>query len=273
GLVQPLRHDSLPNLANVWPELQSPFYDVGSRYSVPYAVYSTGIGWRSDFVIDPGARDDPWGIFWDPDYRGRVFVLDDYRAGLQLALLRRGEDINTEDARLISEAAEDLYDMTQTTSVRWSLDDYTFLPEGRAWIHQAWSGDMVTAPYYGPGTPEETAETLGYWFPPDGRGEVNNDVLCVVAGCAHPVLAHRFLDYLLDQEVAVENFSWVGYQQPVTGLTHEVAAGVYPWLGTPNLASAYVTPAQLAGGYRQLELSVPADALWQQAWLQFRSHG
>ena len=91
GLLQPLQPASVPNLANVWPELQSPFYDVGSRYSVPYTVYSTGIGWRSDLAIDPGSRvRTPGAIFWDPAYRGRVFVLDDYRAALQLAAPARG---------------------------------------------------------------------------------------------------------------------------------------------------------------------------------------
>ncbi len=49
-ILQPLNHSYIPNLAaNVWPSLADPWYDVGSRYSVPYTVYTTGIGWRSDF--------------------------------------------------------------------------------------------------------------------------------------------------------------------------------------------------------------------------------
>ena len=50
GLFQPLNHDYLPNLANMWPQLADPFYDKGSRYTVPYVVYQTGIGWRTDMV-------------------------------------------------------------------------------------------------------------------------------------------------------------------------------------------------------------------------------
>jgi len=49
-LIQPVNHSYLPNLKNVWPQLQSPFYDVHSRYSVPYTVYTTGIAWRKDKV-------------------------------------------------------------------------------------------------------------------------------------------------------------------------------------------------------------------------------
>ena len=37
----------IPNIANVWPQFQNPWYDEGWRYSVPYTVYTTGIGWRS----------------------------------------------------------------------------------------------------------------------------------------------------------------------------------------------------------------------------------
>jgi spermidine/putrescine-binding protein len=55
-LLLPLNHSYLPNLErNIWPELQDPFYDRGSRYTVPYVVWSDGIGWRNDKLEeDPG---------------------------------------------------------------------------------------------------------------------------------------------------------------------------------------------------------------------------
>src|SRR5207253_6494456 len=50
-LIKPLNLDYIPNLKkNVWPELVSPFYDVGSHYTVPYTCYATGIAWRTDKV-------------------------------------------------------------------------------------------------------------------------------------------------------------------------------------------------------------------------------
>lgn len=274
GLLQPLQHALVPNLGSVWSSLQSPFYDVDSRYSVPYAIYSTGIGWRRDRAADPMTLADPWSIFWDPAYDGKVFVLDDYRAAIQLALIAEGEDdINTEDARAVGAAAEALSAMSDATSVKWSLDDYTYLPEGRAWVHQAWSGDMVNAPYYGAAPADEVAAQLGYWFPSDGRGEVNNDVLVVPAGARRPALAHRFIDHMLDPEVALANYGWVGYQQPIDGLDRAAATGLYPWIADPALASVFVSEDELSAGLRQLELSPVGDALWQQAWLGFRGRG
>ena len=39
---------------------------------------------------------------------------------------------------------------------------------------------------------------VGYWFPPDGRGPVGNDTDHVLRRRANPVLAHLFLNYMLD---------------------------------------------------------------------------
>ena len=60
-LIQPLNFELVPNLKNkVWPELHSPFYDLGPRYSVPYTVYTTGIGWRNDKLdFDPSKLESP----------------------------------------------------------------------------------------------------------------------------------------------------------------------------------------------------------------------
>jgi len=65
-LLRPLNHALLPKLEkNVWPQLQDPFYDGGSRYTVPYVVWLDGIGWRNDKVReDVAAMDVPWDIFW-----------------------------------------------------------------------------------------------------------------------------------------------------------------------------------------------------------------
>ena len=58
-LLQPLNRSYLPNLANVWDSLQDPFYDKGSVYTVPYTVYTTGIGYRTDAVAKKLTEDNP----------------------------------------------------------------------------------------------------------------------------------------------------------------------------------------------------------------------
>ena len=101
-LIQPLNHRYLPNLrANVWPSLASPYYDVGSRYTVPYVVYTTGISWRRDKVKAPTTFANPYDILWQtPRSSGKVAVIDDQREALGMALLRRRvANVNTESSR------------------------------------------------------------------------------------------------------------------------------------------------------------------------------
>ena len=59
-LVRPLNHSYIGNLGNVWPGFADPWYDGEARYSVPYSVYTTGVGWRTDQVPDDvAALDQP----------------------------------------------------------------------------------------------------------------------------------------------------------------------------------------------------------------------
>src|SRR5438445_6616655 len=74
-LLQPLNHDYIPNLpADVWSVYQDPFYDKQWRYTVPYTVYTTGIGYRRDVISDEQIRSmtNPYDLFWDTKYKGRV---------------------------------------------------------------------------------------------------------------------------------------------------------------------------------------------------------
>ena len=80
-----------------------------------------------------------------------------------------------------------------------------------------------------------------------------------------PVLAHTFLNYMLDLPVVLENISWNGYMQPLTGVTPQLL--VKEQILPPSLISTAVQPAAFRRGLFELQLPVDADALWQQAWL------
>ena len=110
GLIQPLQPAYLPHRADVWPELRHPFYDLDAAYTVPYSLYTTGLGWRNDLIgTDIAAMPNPWDAMWETAYAGHTYLLDDYREGIGLVLLRNGAvDINVTDAGDIQRAATDL---------------------------------------------------------------------------------------------------------------------------------------------------------------------
>jgi spermidine/putrescine transport system substrate-binding protein len=271
-LVQPLNLDLIPNLRkNVWPELHSPFYDVGPRYSVPYTTYTTGIAWRNDRLgFDPSKLDQPWDAFWQSGrYRGRVAILDDSREAPGMALMRRGvTDLNTERPDLLAQALADLKELNSIARVKVSIADYETVPAGRVLLHQGWSGDMISAviSYLPKGT---KADVLSYWYQAQG-GPIFNDVIAVAAKASKPVLAHRFLNYLLDTKVAYANFAgFVGYQPPQNAID---AAGLFDkGLLPKSLRQAVVTREAYANGNAYLTLSSTGQQLWDRTWASFRN--
>jgi spermidine/putrescine transport system substrate-binding protein len=271
-LLQPLNYDLIPNLRrNVWDVLQSPFYDVGPRYTVPYVVFTTGIGWRNDLVsYDPAKLDPVWDALWDArQYRGKVQLLNDPREGIGAALMRAGStNLNTEDPVQIEAAIQDLIKLNDDVRVKVAINGYETLPTGRIVLGQMWSGDVLNAAIaYLPKNVPATA--LSYAYQEVG-GPVANDIITVAAAAQKPVMAHRFLNYLLDTGVALENFvDFVGYQPPIKGI--DPASLIKNEVIPPNLATALVTPEAFANANAYLGLTVDGQRLWDRGWQQFRA--
>jgi len=275
-LLKPLNHSYLPNLKeNVWPSLHSPFYDTGSQYSVPYTVYATGIGWRSDKVAeDVPALPNPWSIFWNAQrYNGYVGVLSDAREALALAMLYRGVlDINTEDPTVIDRAAQDLIELTEICNPKVNTTQYQTLATGESWLHQAWSGDLLGA--YLAFRPEgDDGSNLRFWSAPKGKGPIQNDCWAICTTSTKPVLAHLFLNYMLARDVAYNNFvNFTGYQPPQVSITPDsmVSSGVIP----PNLSNTIFTSDDSGPGSIQLmALTVDGQKRWQDGYSRFVAGG
>jgi spermidine/putrescine transport system substrate-binding protein len=263
-LLQPLNHSYIPNIRQTWREYTNPFYDGGWQYTVPYTIYTTGISWRKDKIADdPGSWPNGYAFPWQGKYAGKVAILDDYRESPSLALMKHGiYNLNTTDPAQITLARESLLDLAKLTNVHIDNNDYTNVPSGQIWIHHSWSGDMAASWQYLPkGVP---ADVIGYWFPADGKGPTANDTNTVLNGAQNPVLAHLFLNYLLDLPNSLTNISWNGYMQPVYGVTPArlIHEGILP----KALESTVVLEKNFTHGLWELQLPIQSDLAWQQAW-------
>jgi len=271
GLLRPLNHSYLPNISNVWPSFTNPWYDQGWQYTVPYTIYTTGMGWRSDQVpADIGALKNPYESLWDPAYKDKTAIIDDWHTAMAMVLLKQGiTDVNTSSADDLKMVGEQLSALVNATSPKVTITMYSDMPSGQIGLCQMWSGDVVNAQSYlpeGVGT-----DVLQYWFPQDGKGLVDNDMLVTLKGGKNPVLAHLFLNHMLDPAVAKENFSAIGYQPPQNTLTADslIAEEFIP----ENLRSAIVKPEYFDTGYRLLELDADNDAAWHNVWNAFNAGG
>jgi spermidine/putrescine transport system substrate-binding protein len=267
-LIQPLNKSYISNINNVWPELRDPFYDQDWQYTVPYVVYTTGIAWRVDHVNDDiAAMPNPYDIYWDTRFKGKVEVLDDYRETMSMVLLRNKiYDVNTGNQQHLNMVRDQLIQLQQATKPIVNVQDYVDLPEDKVWICEAWSGDMVNSQYYGPKGFDPAV--IRYWYDPV-HAPVNNDLIVILKAGKNPVLSHLFVDFMLDFNNSMENFSWVGYQPPQTAVTADLL--VKQELIPPTMKEAVVPESIWKTGARELELSPAVDTAWHDVWTQFKA--
>jgi spermidine/putrescine transport system substrate-binding protein len=152
--------------------------------------------------------------------------------------------------------------------VKVTITQYQTLPEAKSWLHQCWSGDLLSGIFYylPEGTPPEV---LSFWGPESG-GVVQNDFLFVTRAAERPVLAHALLNFLLDEQNAYDNFvNFNGYTPPQNTITAErlIDEGLIP----PSLETAVTRPEQFTVNEALLQLTVPGEQLWDQAWSEFRA--
>jgi spermidine/putrescine transport system substrate-binding protein len=294
-LIQPLNHDYIPNISNLWPVMQDPYYDQGSLYTVPYTIYHTGMAWRTDIVPmevdDVSAMSNPYEIYWNADYAGKVGIYDVYREALSLGMYRDladETDLNTADPAVIGAARDRLIELNDLVGVKTTIDGaYAGVPEGKFGLHQSWSGDIQAGPWY-TSDPKKEAGLLRYYWPArDGfGGTIDNDTYAIPTNAKNPVLAHLFLNFMMDEFNAIKNWTWVGYQVPFSAVNpdtifEESYPGLEGWFvwdyGAPagkhwdNLKSTIVTEEDFDIGKRATGLDIDVDTLWQDAFADFKA--
>ena len=278
-LMQPLTHSYLPNLAkNIWPALQDPFYDREARYTVPYVVWLDGIGWRNDKIgNDIAGMKVPWDIFWESKaWKGKVGILDDERDALAMPMQRdamrvgRHRPISTpRTPRSSPRPARDLSELTSISNVK--VDDHR-LPD-------AARGQVVAAPVVVgrharrcPLLPAQGHQARGDLVlgARQGRRRAERPALGRRPSAKKPVLAHAFLNFMLDEKNAYDNFvQFNGYTPPQNTIDARklVKTGLIP----KSLAAAVLRPDQFANNQELLALSVEGATLWQDAWSKFKA--
>jgi spermidine/putrescine transport system substrate-binding protein len=201
GLIQPLDLSLIPNRVNLGAEWQDPGYDPGNAHSMPYMWWTTGVAYDTKKV---DGKLTSWAALWDPKYKGKLAMLDDYRECFSAALIRLGYDINTTDDAKLDEALALLQEQKPLLRT-YSTDDIGVLATGDAWIMHAWGADVYQV--------QQERKSVVYFLPSEG-GVRGSDTMAILAGAPHPVAANLFINYMLDAQVSAANTNYIGYMGP-----------------------------------------------------------
>ena len=243
----------------------------------PYTVYTTGIGWRNDLVeFDPAKLDQPWDAFWaGREVRAaRSAILDDSREGLGHGAHapRRDRPQHRGPGRCSRRPAKDLQELNSRVRREGRRSPSTrSLPAGRMWLHQSLVGrhDRRAS---SPTCPRARSPTCSrYWYQTAGRADLQRLHLRRARRPTKPVIAHRFLNYMLDNKVAYDELRRLRRLPAADHRDRRPAAVRRRDPAARRCATAVVTREAYANGNAYLTLSAKGQQLWDRTWASFRN--
>lgn len=205
GSLQELDKAKIPNLKNLDPQFTDPAFDPGGRYSVVYQWGTTGLAYREDLVQGPV---ESWAVLFDPARQvGRFLLLDEMREMVGAALKFKGESVNSTDPAKLAEVQTLLLEAkrrSQGFAGGTSIRDR--LIAGDIAVGPAYSGDILAAQAENP--------RLKYVIPVEGA-TLWTDNLVVLKKSPNHELAYKFINFLLEPEIAAQISNSIGYATPV----------------------------------------------------------
>ena len=202
GLLEPLDKTQIPNLALLDPMFLNQPFDPANAYSVPFTWGTCGIGYRADKISAPP---DSWAVMFDPQYAGRIVMLDDSRETLGAALKYLGYSLNSTNQAELEQAKELLLKQKPMVKAYVSGQGEQLLISGEGWLVQNWNGDILRATQENP--------NIQYALPKEGSSFFI-DACAIPKTAQNKALAHQFINFILQPEVDARIHNQIRYLTP-----------------------------------------------------------
>ena len=213
--LRPLDKNELPNLKNVDPAFLNTPFDPGNKYSAPYAMSTTILGYNDEKMKELGLPTDTWAVIFDPKYlakvKGRVTVLDSPDELFAAALKYLGYSANDTDEKHWKEAVE----VMKKAKPYWAaFNASSYIKEltvGNIWLVHGYSNDIFQA--------NQDAQAAGRKFhilqgmPKEGA-VLALDSMVIHKAAPRPDLAHKFINFMLDGKNSAELTNLIGSGNP-----------------------------------------------------------
>lgn len=233
GKVQKIDFSLVPNYSGVMEGLLSLASD--HEYSVPYFWGTVGLLYNKNKVDSKDLEAEGWDILLNTAYKGRIYMYDSERDAFMIALKALGYSTNTSNMDEINEAYEWLLQLHNTMSPVYVTDEsIDAMIGGSKDIAVMYSGDSAYI--------MTENEDMEFFMPEEGTN-LWVDSMVIMADSKNVDLAHEWINFMLDPEIAAMNSSYVGYTSVVQSVYDEMSGpgGEYegisayiPRLGYPN---------------------------------------
>ena len=202
SLLEELDLDKIPNAKNIVSSLKAPVYDPTGKHSLVYTWGITGIVYNKNFIKETPTS---WEDLWNPDYKGRVILLNDNREVIGMALKKNGYSNNSTDQAQVEKAFNDLKTLAPNV-LAFDTDTIKqkFIAE-EAWIGTMWSGDASYT--------YKDNKNIGFVIPKEGA-TIWADTFAIPKGAKNKALAEKFINFIYEPKISAKNYEYIGYNDP-----------------------------------------------------------
>jgi spermidine/putrescine transport system substrate-binding protein len=223
GMLQDLNPALVANRRNVDPEYLKKALDPEMKYSVPYMITYTGLACLKSRVenVEP-----TWALLDRADLKTRVTMLNDMRETIGAALKSLGFSLNTTNEVELA-AAKNVAVRWKRNLAKYENEQYkTGLASGEFLLVHGYSGDILQA--------QAENKDIQFLLPKEGFS-ISCDDMVIPKDAGNADLAHAYINFMQDPDVAAENTEFVQYLCP--------NAASYPKLGAEIRQNPAVFPS------------------------------
>ena len=258
GLLQKLDKSQLPVLETLDPNYLDLPFDPGNEYTIPYQAGTDSIVANMDTLENVPAS---WADLWNPDYAGRLVMLDDPRVVIGLTLLTLGYDVNTTDAAELAEAQAKLAELVPNVKLFDSDSPKSALIAGDVDLGMTWTGEAFLA--------QQEVPAIQFVYPTEGA-ILWQDNYAMPVDAPHPDAAYAWINYSMQPELFWMMLRDFPYTNPSTGALE------YAQVNQPELYDAYInspitnTPAEALQNGHRIEDVGEALPLYDRIWTEVK---
>lgn len=202
GMLQPLKHDLIPNLGNVDRKFLALTQDPQMNYGVPYLISITGIGYNKARL---GELEPTWNLFTKPEVAKRCTLLNDMRESVGAALKSLGYSLNTTSDKELAEAQKVLIAWKKNIAKFEVEEALRGLSSSEFLLVHAYNGDILQA--------MGENKDLAFLVPKEGTS-IATDNMVIPVSADQIELAHAFINFIHDPANSAANMEFVSYLSP-----------------------------------------------------------
>lgn len=255
NMLAKLDYNNIPNYKYIDESFKNLEFDPKNEYSVPYTWGTVGIIYNTKKVTEPV---DSWDILWDEKYKKQILMFDNPRDSYGIAMKRLGFSQNSTKTEEYDQATISLEE--QKSVLQAYVNDQIFA--------KMTNGEAALAPYYAGDALTMIADNpdLAFAVPKEGTNRFV-DSMVVLKNAQNKVGAEKFINFMLEPDIALANIEYIGYSTPMSNVRDMLADDI------KNSSVSYPSKEILANCETFLNLPENINTYMQEKWIQVKAAG